>query len=74
MAGRASDLIFEVTHDELDGYYTAAALGFGITTQGRTLEELRANVCEVVNVHFDSSMEMPETIRLHFVREEVFNL
>ena len=39
-----SEIIFEVREDEADGGYTATALGYGIHTQGETLEELRAMV------------------------------
>jgi hypothetical protein len=33
-----SEIIFEVHEDEVDGGYTASALGYGIHTQGETLE------------------------------------
>src|ERR1035438_7950491 len=39
-----SEIIFEVREDEADGGYTASALGYGIHTQGDTLEELRSMV------------------------------
>lgn len=38
-----TEIIFEVTEDEVDGGYSASALGYGIHTQGGTLEEVRAN-------------------------------
>jgi predicted RNase H-like HicB family nuclease len=66
-----SEIIFEIQEDEIDGGYTAAALGFGIHTQGDTLEELRSNVREAVDCYFDETMEAPKVIRLHFVRDEV---
>jgi predicted RNase H-like HicB family nuclease len=66
-----SEIIFEVHEDEADGGYTAAALGYGIHTQGDTLEELRAMVKEAVNCYFDETMQAPRIIRLHFVRDEV---
>lgn len=65
-----SEIIFEVREDEADGGYVATALGFGIHTQGETLEELRAMVRDAVKCYFDQSMEAPKIIRLHFVREE----
>jgi predicted RNase H-like HicB family nuclease len=65
------EIIFEVREDEIDGGYTASALGAGIHTQADTLEELRANVKEAVDCHYDESMEAPKIIRLHFVRDEV---
>ena len=36
-----AEIIFEVTEDEIDGGYAASALGYGIHTQGDTLDELR---------------------------------
>jgi predicted RNase H-like HicB family nuclease len=71
MSPAMSEIIFEVREDEADGGYTAAALGYGIHTQGDTLEELRAMVKEAVNCYFDETMQSPRIIRLHFVRDEV---
>ncbi len=65
------EIIFEVSEDEVDGGYTASALGYGIHTQGESLEELRSNVKEAVDCYFDEAMQRPKLIRLHFVREEV---
>jgi predicted RNase H-like HicB family nuclease len=39
-----SEIIFEVKEDQVDGGYIAHALGYGIHTQGDTLEELRSMV------------------------------
>jgi predicted RNase H-like HicB family nuclease len=47
------------------------ALGYGIHTQGDTLEELRGMVKEAVDCYFDETKEAPKVIRLHFVRDEV---
>ena len=66
------EIIFEVLEDEIEGGYTASALGYAIHTQGDDIDELRANVKEAVECHFDESMEAPKLIRLHFVRDEVF--
>lgn len=66
-----SEIVFEVREDEVDGGYTANALGYGIHTQGDTLEELRAMVKDAVNCCFDEAVESPKIIRLHFVRDEV---
>ena len=67
-----TEIIFEVSEDELDGGYSASAVGLGIHTQGDTEEELRRNVREAVDCHFDDSMVRPRLIRLRFVRDEVF--
>lgn len=66
-----SEIIFEGREDEVDGGYTTAALGYGIHTQGNTLEELRAMVKDAVNCYFDESTPSPKIIRLHFVRDEI---
>jgi len=66
-----TEIIFEVSEDELDGGYSASALGFGIHTQADTLDELRRNVREAVDCYFDETMERPRLIRLHYVRDEV---
>jgi predicted RNase H-like HicB family nuclease len=71
MVSLMMEIIFDVREDEVDGGYTASALGVGIHTQGETLEELRANVKEAVDCYFDETMVAPKMIRLHFVRDEV---
>jgi len=67
----ATEIIFEITEDELDGGYCASALGYGIHTQGDSLEEIRRNVKEAVDCYFDDTMPRPNVIRLHFVRDEL---
>ena len=67
----ATAIIFEVTEDEVDGGYSATALGYGIHTQGDSVDEIRRNVREAVDCYFDESMPRPRLIRLHFVRDEV---
>ena len=68
-----TEIIFEVQEDEIDGGYTASALGHGIHTQGDSLEELREMVRDAVRCYFGDGIpgEMPRIIRLHFVRDEV---
>jgi len=64
-----SEIIFEVTEAE-EGGYCASALGYGITTQGETLVELREMVRDATTCFFDDSESAPGVIRLHFVRDE----
>jgi predicted RNase H-like HicB family nuclease len=68
-----SEIIFEVQEDDIDGGYVATALGYGIVTQGGSLEELREMVKESVHCHFSDHAlgPKPRVIRLHFVRDEV---
>ena len=64
-----NEIIFLV-ENAMEGSFTAKALGQSIFTEGEDLEELRANIREAVDCHFDAS-EKPSIIRLHFVSEEV---
>ena len=59
-----TEIIFEVSEDEIDGGYSASALGYGIHTEGDTLEEIRRNVKEAVDCYFDETMTRPKLIRL----------
>ena len=66
------EIIFEVTEDPVDGGFVASGLGYGITTEADTLEELRIMVRDAVACHFQGEQQKPMMIRLHFVRDEVF--
>ena len=65
-----TEIIFEITEDEVDGGYSASALGYGIHAQGDSLDEIRRSVREAFDCYFDKTMERPNVIRLHFVRDE----
>ena len=69
-----SEIVFEVSEDELGGGWSASAPGFGIHTEGETLDELRRNVREAADCYFDESTDRPRLIRLHYVKDEVFKL
>ena len=56
-----------------EGGYTARALGESVFTEADDLEELRRNVREAVECHFEEG-KAPKMIRLHFVRQEVIAL
>ena len=64
-----SEIIFLVEED-IEGGYIAKALGESIITQGETLEELKKNIKDAVNCHFEEEQK-PKIIRLHIVKEEV---
>ena len=53
------EIIFEVSEDEIDGGYSASALGYGIHTEGETVEEIRGNIREAVECYFDETMPRP---------------
>ena len=70
----ATEIIFEIIEDEVDGGYSASAIGYGIHTQGETLEEIRENIREAFECYFDGELARPELIRLHFAHDEVLVL
>ena len=59
-----NELIFLVEED-LDGGYTARALGQSIFTEADTLKDLRANIREAVECHFDEGA-IPPSLHLVF--------
>jgi predicted RNase H-like HicB family nuclease len=67
------EIIFEVREDDVEGGYTAVALGHDVFTQADTLEDLRTQVRNAVQCHFGDGLlgPIPKVIRLHFVRDEV---
>lgn len=67
-----NEMIFMVERD-IEGGYTAQALGHGIFTEGADMQELKANIKEALRCHFDNEKDIPQVIRLHMVTEEVFS-
>ena len=67
------ELIFE-THDAGEGGFCAHALGHAIFTEGETWEELRRNVLEAVDVHFEDEPARPRLVRLHYIKDELIPL
>jgi hypothetical protein len=64
-----SEIIFLVEESD-EGGYTARAVSESIFTEGETLDDLRRNVREAVECHFDDN-KAPKIIRLHIVHEEI---
>lgn len=56
------ELIFEIRDAEEGGFF-ARALGHAIFTEGDTWDELRANVLEAVNLHFEDDLVRPRLCR-----------
>ena len=67
-----SEIIFSV-QESPEGGYEAQALGHAIFTQADSMEELKRNVREAVQCHFDE-VKVPSVIRLHMVRDEVIQV
>ncbi len=66
------EVIFMV-EEAPEGGYTARALGYSIFTESETIEELREEIVDVVQCHFDEA-DRPRVVRLHFVRDEVLSV
>lgn len=64
-----NEIIFMV-EEEPEGGFNAKALGYPIFTQADTIEELRINIKEALECHFDKKDLTPSIIRLHIVKEE----
>ena len=62
--------IFFLVEEAIEGGYNARAIGESIFTEGDSLDELRANIKDAVQCHFDEG-KAPKIIRLHFVKEEI---
>ena len=65
--------VFFLVEEALDGGYTAKAIGESIFTEGETIEELKSNIREAVQCHFDDK-DIPKIIRLHLVKEEIITV
>ena len=60
-----NEIIFEILEDEIEGGFTASAIGCGIHTEAETREELERNIREAIDCHFEEDMGKPRIIRLH---------
>lgn len=64
-----SEIIFLV-EEAPEGGFTARAVNESIFTEGESLDEVRTNVREAVECHFEEG-QAPKIIRLHIVHEEI---
>ena len=64
-----SEIIF-IIEESLDGGYEAKSLGFSIFTDADNIADLKNNIVEAVNCHFEKE-DKPSIIRLHYIKEEV---
>ena len=64
-----NELIFLI-EEAAEGGYNARALGESIFTQGETLEEVKSNIKDAVECHFDAENK-PKILRFHIVIDEV---
>lgn len=64
-----TEIVFLV-EDAAEGGVTARALGHSIFTEADSYDELREQVRDAVQCHFDEG-DRPTIIRLHYVKDEV---
>ena len=64
-----TEIIF-IVEESPEGGYEAKALGYSIFTEGETMEELKKNIREAIQCHFE--VNPPKVIRLHYIKEDVF--
>lgn len=57
--------ILFIVEEDAGGGFTARAAGVPIFTEGDSLEELRRNIREAVECHFEEPEQRPRVIRLH---------
>jgi hypothetical protein len=67
-----NEIIFYI-EESIEGSCEAKSLGYSIYTEGKTIDELKKNIRDAVQCHFEKS-EMPQILKLHFVREEAMAL
>jgi hypothetical protein len=65
--------IFFLVEEAIEGGYNAKAIGESIFTQGDDMNDLKANIRDAVQCHFDEN-NIPKIIRLHLVREEIITV
>ena len=65
-----SEIVFLI-EDDVDGGYTARALGESIFTQASDIDTLKDMLRDAVRCHFPDEQTRPKVIRLHIVRDEV---
>jgi predicted RNase H-like HicB family nuclease len=71
MAGK-TEILF-VVEEAAEGGFIARGVGADIVTEADTLDELRTNVREAVECHFEDA-DVPRLVRLHFVRDELLTV
>jgi predicted RNase H-like HicB family nuclease len=66
-------LIFEIRDAEEGGYF-ARAPGDAIFTESESWDELRSNVLEAVELHFEDKQARPRLVQMHYVKDELIQI
>lgn len=69
-----NQIAFQVEQEEDGGFVAEAYVAENehIVTQGDTIEELKLMIRDALECHFDNPLEIPKTVVLKFIRQEVF--
>lgn len=69
-----NQIAFQVEQEEDGGFVAEAHVTENehIVTQGDTIEELKLMIKDALECHFDNPLEIPKTVVLKFIRQEVF--
>lgn len=62
-----------MVEEAVEGGFTAKALGESIFSEADSLNELKENIKEAVECHFNGG-NAPKLIRLHIVKDELITL
>jgi predicted RNase H-like HicB family nuclease len=58
-----NEIIFMVEED-IESGYTAKALGYSIFIQGETTQELKENIKDALECHFENKSDIPQVVRI----------
>ncbi|HOF00909.1 MAG TPA: 2-oxoisovalerate dehydrogenase [Spirochaetota bacterium] len=67
-----NEIIF-IIEEDFEGGFIAKAVNYSIFTEGETIEELKENIKDAIACHFDNTNEIPKIIRLHYIKEGIYN-
>jgi predicted RNase H-like HicB family nuclease len=65
--------LFFLVEEALEGGYTAKAIGESIFAEAESMEELKKEIREAIECHFDADQK-PQIVRLHMVKDEMMIL
>lgn len=69
-----NEIFFLIEEDTETGYIARAIdVNYSIFTEAETVEDLKRNILEAIQCHFENEQYIPRIIRLHFVKDEVMH-
>jgi hypothetical protein len=69
-----NEIVFLIEDDPEGGYHARSLHSdVSIFTEADTTKEMKGNIIDALQCHFDNQDEIPKIIRLHYVKDEVIN-